>query len=78
MSETICRFEIAFEETSPGGVTIIKIVEKFNPKVTVGFGVSHNFTGRVTTCDGENGMVLIDLLHFLQDTKPNIKWHIVT
>ena len=77
MSESFYPFEIAFSDTNPGGTTIIKVVDKLKPQNVIGFGVCDNSDGRVITCNGENGQVLIDLLHFLQDKKDKIRWHIV-
>lgn len=78
MSELNFRFTTALEEKIPGSVTIIKVVEKPNQKITVGFGIHNGSTGQIIACDEEKGRILIELLHFLQDIKPNIKWDIVT
>ena len=79
MSNLSDKYSIAFEESNPGGTTIIKVVSKLNSKIAIGFAVYDNSsTGRVTACDGENGMVLIELLHFLQDEKEDITWHLVS
>ena len=75
MSDLSTKYTIAFEDANPGGTTIIKIVSTANNRIAVGFAVYDNsLTGRVTVCDGENLIVLYDLLHFLQDTKSDITW----
>ena len=74
MSETFNRFEIYSENKNPGGTTIIKVVDVFNPKITIGFGVCDNTDGKIIIGDIKNSTTLLDLLHYLQDQKSNISW----